>query len=363
MASVSSARAQWTRREFLHDSAIGVAGAVVWLSGVRAATAQRPAPLVVSVRSDTVLREDLLDRAVLREMVEAGVAAVSRKRAAATGWRTLVAPNDVVAIRVSTTVPTLSTHHPLVDEVVRGVLSADVPPQNILIWDRFAGHLARFRYVPPFAEELGLPDVRRGRLVASEGAAEGVETAGYDAEAYYESESDHAPRRGPDGARSLYTNVVTRLATKIIAVPAAKVHPITGISGALSGLAFGSVSNTFRFHPFSADGMPMIADIWMHPALRDKHVLTIVDGLVAAYDTGPGYARERYWKAGTLFFARDPVALDTKLASFLNARRQEETPPLRAVGTQTAYISRAGGLALGAHTESDIEYRELPAIF
>lgn len=354
-----SKRDNLTRREFVKSSVVGLATGALWTMGRSSARAQMPTPFVVEVHSDAVQREDLLDAALFRKMVEDGIAALTRRKTAQAGWKQLVAANDVVAIKVSASVPGLSTHHLLVDEVIRGLLSADVPPTSILIWDRFSEHLARFAYAPKPSPEFGFPEISAGKLVASEGTDTTIERVGYDESIYYESDADLPSRRRETGTLSLYSKIVASLATKIISLPALKVHPITGVSGTLSSLAFGSVNNTARFHPESARGMPMIADIWTKNVLREKHALTIVDGLTGAFHTGPGYASQWRWKANRLLFGTDPVALDAKILELLNKRRQEASPPLRPISELTGYIARAADLALGTNAASDIEHQTL----
>lgn len=345
------------RREFLKTVGVGLTTAPLWLS--RKGWGQKPAASVVEVFSESVQREHLLDSVALRAMLDEGVQALTGKRTAAGGWKMLVEPNDVVAIRVSATVPHLSTHHALVDEVIRALLFADVLPENILIWERFSEHLERYGYVPRPIRERGISSPV-GTLVASEGKENGIPRLGYDENTFYESDEDLPTRRESSGTLSFYANLVAKRATRLINLPVLKVHPITGLSGALSSLAFGSVNNTRRFHATAANGVPAVADIWAKGPLKDKHALTIVDALTGAFATGPGYHPSWYWGANRLYFSRDPVALDTILLDALNERRQTATEArLRALSRETAYLSRAAMLGVGSNDKDEIRHEKL----
>ena len=61
--------------------------------------------------------------------------------------------------------------------------------------------------------------------------------------------------RENDSIKSRYSKIVTQEINVIINVPVMKHHAITGVSGCLKNLAFGSVDNTRRFH-----SMPLNCD-------------------------------------------------------------------------------------------------------
>lgn len=345
------------RREFIKTVGMGLATAPLWFC--RTGWSQKPPAHVVEVFSESVQREHLLDSAALRTMLDEGIRALTGKRTASVGWKMLVEPNDVVAIRVSATVANLSTHHALVDEVIRALLFADVLPENILIWERFSEHLERYGYVPRPLRERGISSPV-GTLVASEGKENSIPHLGYDENTFYESDEDLPTRRESSGTLSFYANLVSKQATRIINLPVLKVHPITGLSGALSSLAFGSVNNTRRFHATGANGIPAVADIWAKGPLRNKHTLTIVDALTGAFATGPGYHPSWYWEANRLYFSRDPVALDTVLLDVLNERRQATTETrLRLLSRETGYLSRAAMLGVGSNDKNEIRHEKL----
>lgn len=346
------------RRQFLKTGVVGAVTAAEWLARPTRSRAQLPEaanlpdPRVVEVSSPTVQREDLVDGAVLRRMLDDGVQSLVRTRNPEAAWKRIVAANDVVGIKVDAEVPGLSTHHLLVDEIIRRLVIAGVSPENVIVWDRMAENVDAWGYALKALPELGFPDAR-GQILASEGAQGQIRRVGYDPARFIDSEDDHAARRDQGSTASLFSRIVTQLATKVISVPVLRYHPVTGIEGALASLALGSMSNTFRFHPKSRDGLHAIADMWRGSVLQDKHALTIIDGLTAAFDTGPGYDPAHHWQANTLFISRDPVALDTIALAALNDKRTEP------VTKQTTYIRRAVSLSIGTYDEDEIEHETL----
>jgi hypothetical protein len=346
------------RRAFLKAGTLGAVTAAEWLARPTRARAQLPVaanlpdPRVVEVSGPTVQREDLVDGAVLRRMLDEGMQSLMRARDADGAWKRLVAANDVIGIKVDSDVPGLSTHHQLVDEIIRRLVMAGVTPDNVIVWDRFSENLDAWGYSLKALPELGFPDPH-GKILATEGVQGQIRRVGYDPAQFHDSEEDMAARRENGSTASLFTRILTQLVTQVISVPVLRYHPVTGIEGALASLALGSTSNTFRFHPTSQDGMHAIADMWKDSVLQDKHALTIVDGLTGAFDVGPGYDPAFHWKANRLFLSRDPVALDAIALAEINNQRD------RPVTKQTTYIRRAASLSIGTSDEDEIEHETI----
>ena len=338
-----------TRREFLKAAAVGLGTASVCLA--RPAKAQLPASRIIAVDSEAIRVDEAIDVRVLRRMVSEGIKLLTGARDAETAWKRIVVANDVVGIKVDARVPQLSTHPALVVEVIRGVVTAGVPPENVIVWDRFAQNLERYDYHLKALPEFGFEEPR-GRILASEGGEGTIRRVGYDEAVFFDSEDDLPARREDDATVSFYSRIVTKLATRLICLPVMHYHPITGVYGTLAGLGLGSLSNTFRFHPKSADGMLMIADVWRDSVLTEKHALTIVDGLTGAYNTGPGYDPKWLWEANRLFVSRDPVAADTLTLQEVNGQRK---PPLKTVTKEIAYLRRAASYGIGSNDPEEIE--------
>ena len=284
-------------------------------------------------------------REELRQALDTIVQQAVLGRTPEAAWRSVVEPNDVVALKICADAPLISTSRRLLDEIIYRVLSVDVLPENILIWDKRSDDLYRYNYTPPDTGGL-LP-----QILASEGREGTIRRVGYDEAEFIEDEDDLLARRDKDGAFSYFSRIVTQLATKIISIPTLRYHPITGVYGAMANLALGSLSNTFRFHPTSREGVPVVADAWRNTPLSAKHALTIIDGLKGAFNTGPGYAEEWIWDALRLYASEDPVAVDSLLVGAVNEKRDS---PLRPVSRETGYLRQAASVQIGINDTDDI---------
>ena len=136
-----------------------------------------------------------------------------------------------------------------------------------------------------------------------------------------------------------------------------KHHGITGVSGCLKNLAFGSVDNTSRFHSNPLNCNPAIADIFAHTVLKDKVVLNIVDGLLAAFDGGPTYDPDGVWQYGGILVSPDPVALDQIVYQTVEEKRKELN--LESISRLSRYIRSASRMDLGTNDLDEVDYREV----
>ncbi|MBW8863383.1 MAG: hypothetical protein JF609_00355, partial [Verrucomicrobia bacterium] len=74
-------------------------------------------------------------------------------------WRSLVATNDTVGIKIfSVPGPLCGTRPAVVTAIVHGLLSAGLPPDKIIIWDKHAGDLRAAGYFE-LGKSLGVPVV------------------------------------------------------------------------------------------------------------------------------------------------------------------------------------------------------------
>ena len=103
-------------------------------------------------------------------------------------------------------------------------------------------------------------------------------------------------------------------------------------------------------------------------------VLHILDGLKAVYQGGPSAAQEFTWAYWSLFFATDPVALDTIGWEIVDAKRKQVgLPPVAQAGRtgnppnpregfdirQPQHIPLAGALGLGVSNRKKITYNKV----
>ena len=348
------------RRRFITRTAKGVIGSGLALGtltqGDRPVLAQSIQPAldetalqdlipVVEVIGEKVWDGDMLNGQIVAEMLSRAMIKLTGMDSVKEAWRELVLPHDIIGIKVNPIGgKKLSTHRILVNSIVDQLYEAGVLRNQVIIWDRFEAHLTNAGY------KINLSD-QGVRCFASD--SNGV---GYDDEIFYETEKDVEVRRENGSTASRYTKILTDKVSAIINVPILKHHPITGISGCLKNLAFGSVDNTSRFHSNPLNCDPAIGDIFDHTVIKDKVVLNIADGLLAAFDGGPVYDPDGVWKYGGLLVSPDPVAIDQIALETINEKRQEAgLKPAQSA----KYIRSSWRLGLGTNNLDEVDYQQV----
>ena len=353
-----------SRRRFLRQASKGVIGAGLALSSLYATTndafaqvGRQPSTLpgdeveeqlvpVVEAVSETVWDGDTLNEQVVSEIIDQAMMKLTGLDSAKETWKEFVLPNDVVGIKINPLAgKQLSTHRIIVDKIIEGLYGAGVLKNQIIIWDRFESHLINAGY------EINQSD-QGVRCFASD--SEGV---GYDDEVFYETEKDVEVRREKESIISRYTKLLTQEVTVVINVPVMKHHGITGVSGCLKNLAFGSVDNTRRFHSNPLNCNPAIADIFAHAILKDKVVLNIVDGLLAAFDGGPTFDPDGVWQYGGILVSQDAVALDQIIFQTIEEKRKELK--LGSLSRLAKYIRSSSRMGLGTNDLDEVDYQEI----
>src|SRR3990172_5783282 len=213
---MSTENTRLSRRDFLKHTALGVAGAGIGINGFRnlqaAFGADESLPFfdksrIIAVKSSGIMKEGKPDQKIIQNMMDEGMFALTGKKTTAEAWRTFFTPEDVVGIKINPIGGVkLSTRPEVVSAIVLGLIAAGVKENNIIIWDRFSYHLIT----------TGFPLNQGGSGVRCYGTEP---TAGYDKESYYESLDDDYTLREDDGARSLFSKIVTQHVTSIINVP------------------------------------------------------------------------------------------------------------------------------------------------
>lgn len=348
------------RRRFFSQSAKGVIGAGLALGtlaqGNKLTFAQAVQPPlgeatiqdltpVVEVIGEKVWDGDVLNGQIVGEMLSRAMIKLTGLDSVKEAWREFVLPHDIIGIKINPIGgKKLCTHRILVDTIVDQLYEAGVLRDQVIIWDRFEAHLINAGY------KINLSN-QGVRCLASD--SDGV---GYDDETFYETEKDVEVRREDGSTASRYTKILTDKVTAIINVPILKHHAITGISGCLKNLAFGSVDNTLRFHSNPLNCDPAIGDIFAHPVINDKVVLNIADGLLAAFDGGPVYDPNGVWKYGGLLVSPDPVAVDQIALETINEKRQQAgLKPAQSA----KYIRSSWRLGLGTNNLDEVNYQQM----
>jgi hypothetical protein len=313
---------------------------------------------VAVVQGDNLLNAFLPDPTRVELAFNRGLTFFTHETTVSNAWRSLVASNDIVGIKVfSTPGPVAGTRPAVVAAIVHGLLEAGLGTHQIIIWDR---HLDDLRVA-------GFCDLGRTLGVRVAGAAE----AGYDTNAFYLPDSPvvgqlvwgdfEFGKTNKDfsiGKKSFFSKLVSQQMTKIISVTPLMNENSAGVCGHFFSLSLGSVDNTRRFEGKPDRLAVALPEIYALPLIGDRVVLNVTDALLAQYQGGPeGYLQFSLVR-NELWFGRDPVALDTMgLKELMLQRRLLKSVPMPS---NFAIYTNAVLLQLGIDDPSRIQIEIVP---
>lgn len=262
-------------------------------------------------------------REPVRQMVARGMMELTGAGDHVSSWRSMFERGDVVGIKVNPVgAPLAISNHVLIYEIVDGLKSAGVRPQDIIIFDRYGDMWAKAGY------QKHLPDGVRGASAVEKHDDVQLDIKGYDPAVYAYMELIDPKLHDPKDdrtRRSHLCNIVSKQINKLINIPVLKDHGSAGITGALKNLSHGLVNNVARSHgtPETNTCNVFIPTICSLQPIREKTVLNIMDGLVGVYQKGPfGEKDSPYtWPYRSLLFATDPVAMDRIEWQIIDAKR------------------------------------------
>ena len=271
---------------------------------------------VVRTRSPRATSPDgaTVDEAVVHEMMERGMRALTGEATAAAAWKRFFEPKDVVAIKVNAGGRPHCVSSPvIVAEIARRLMEVGIPAERIVVYERFMGQLDEVDYGPH------LP---RGVLIqAAERGNRSTEQRDYDPLTYVEAQFF-----GEEDTRSNLMRLVTERVTKIVNVPNMKDHGATGVTGCLKNIAYGSFSNVARTHAGGVTHtLTAVGTLAAVEPLRSRTVLQVMDGLRAVWHGGPFAPTKRYlFHPREILFGTDPVAIDRLLLDVIDDKRKAE---------------------------------------
>jgi hypothetical protein len=303
-----------------------------------------------SVKPDTTIEAGAVTAMIARGMKE-----LTGADHHVDAWRKFFVPGDVVGIKVNPVglqrrpgVVGAVSNLEVVIEIVKGLKSAGVKPKDIIIFERYA---AEFRDVyKPLMFERVMDGVRWHASSVDGGEnqcdIEGLEgydrdpmVVGYDPDVFVHM-GFASPAQDPKDDRRFRSHlsvIITRMVNKFINVPVLKDHRSAGVTLALKNLSHGLNNNVARSHIsriYRRDGNEsgpnqcntFIPTAVSHLAIRQKATLHIMDGLIGAYEGGPGNWNTTWatWPYKSLFFATDPVALDHVGWDIIDTKRARE---------------------------------------
>ena len=106
------------------------------------ASSSAEAKVVAATRASAVDAQGRPNRTEVAELLSESIIAVTGKADAASAWRSLFGPRDIIGIKVNCLAgPGLSSHPELVAPIVSGLESAGIPHKRIVVWDRMSREL------------------------------------------------------------------------------------------------------------------------------------------------------------------------------------------------------------------------------
>jgi len=388
-----------SRREFVKVAGACTAAAGGIVLGVPGADAQAPAPpetnigdfmkvpkgkhalpgpfpgRVVEVRDRRALADDRVDAKVVAEMFERGVRALTGRDMPAS-FALLFEPGDVIGVKVNPVGPPLiHTKVELAQAVVAWLLANKVPPDHVVIWDRFDYMLKDAGYTPDRfpkgvrIEGLQTMDEQGSRWKDASGAH--VSLGNFDRDVYYFAKGvvGKGVRGYPDdefylnqhvynGEYSYFGKLLTQGVTRLVNLAAFK-NTGHGVSMATKNLGYAAVCNTGRLHaPLFFN---VCTEVLAAPVIREKLVLNVIDGLRAQYDGGPDKNAQFVYANHALYFATDPFALDMVGHRLLVAKRKAMGVSVNEHPRFTEYLAYAERLGLGVSAPDKITHMTVEA--
>lgn len=325
---------------------------------------------VVSVHSDKSIdaESEKVDTAIVAEMMRAGMSTLTGHTDARQSWSRFFSPGDVVGIKVNCSgAPNIMSTPAVVAEIVRNLMSVDVAPDRIYVYERFPDQMQSVKYenyVPKGVHVEAVETQQRGSIL------------GYDPGTYVEVNFF-----GEEDTRSNMVRLVSERCTKIINVPNMKDHGAAGVTGCLKNIAYGNFSNVARSHyREKTNTFSFIGTLASVEPLRSRTVLQIMDGLRGVWHGGPFSPTRRYrFYPKQMMFGTDPVAIDRLLIDIIDDKRKAENavsvwdrsmehikpgrhfedPNLNAFIREPGHIEYAGGLGLGTYDIGKIRVKKI----
>ena len=303
-----------------------------------------PGKIVRVTKSNTLQANGLWpEAAAAKAMLERAMAELTGKSDLGAAFARFLHKDDKVAIKPNGIAgkqgATMASNKELVLEIVRGVIAAGVPAQNIVIYEQYPSFLAGTRCAD-----------RNGK-VAPEFPAGVTATI-------HENKDAVMPDILVAGVATRFVRALTE-ATAVINVGLIKDHSICGYTGCLKNITHGSTVNPHAFHEHNAS--PQIAELYAQDVVKSRVRLHIVDGFKLIYDEGPlDKNKKRRVLHEAVYATTDPVAMDVIGWGVVEEwRKNNGLPTLKQAHREPSYIRIAGELGLGVYDKNKISMREV----
>lgn len=335
---------------------------------------------VVEIRHPQAVKSDhTINGEVIPTMVQRGMATLTDTdpQDPSSAWKRFFSRGDVIGIKVNPVgrkpfpgeggrpahaAGSISSPE-LIVEIVQGLKSAGVRPQDIVLFDRYADQFIEAEY-DKLVRTRPMEGVR-WMACSAKYTNEQLDIEGFDIprRAFSPEFCRHVIGYDPDAFttmgfcgnfhnpkddrrfRSHLSAIVTKMVDKVINVPVLKDHRSAGVTIALKNMSHGFNNNVARSHLSNlSHGFQdkvrrntgpnqcntFIPQAVAQHAIREKVVLHITDGLIGVYEGGPGSWNKTWatWHHQGIFFSTDPVAMDHVGWDIIDAKRIAEGWPV-----------------------------------
>lgn len=219
------------------------------------------------------------------------------------GWKEYLASRFGKRARVSLKVnclgvPGIPTRRALAYGFADLLVKAGLSESNITIWDRQNDELVQAGF--------------RLNYSSSRVKCFGTDTlgVGYERELMVNGE-----------VGSLPSKILTGMSDFVISIPVLKDHILCGFTGTMKNF-FGAINNPNKYHMNNCS--PYILDLFSAPIIKNRVVLSILDGTFVQVNGGPSFNPRWREEGRVLYISEDPVSLDyagyLKLAELRKAK-------------------------------------------
>ena len=358
-----------SRRQILQTTA----GALAWQAVSKAQATRLSMPglyrgRVVAVHHPASIVDNTFGAAPIKLMIERGMKSLTGADDLPEAWKQFAEPGDVVGIKVNPVgSPHVISSPEVLREIIAGIQSAGVKPQDIVVYDRYRRQFLNAGF------DKWLPEKVRWMHAAEDYDEIQQAIEGYDPDHYLDLP---LTRPGYDAGnltarRSFASRFITKEVNKLINLPVLKDHQSAGVTLALKNLSHGLVNNVSGSHATISHNscgsfIPAVVSL---PVIRNKTILHIMDGIKALYHGGPGARPQFVWEHKTMYFATDPVAMDHIGWEVIDQKRIAVGKPKLVldqpdrfstfVHRQPEHVEIAGGLGLGEWDLAKIDLRRI----
>jgi hypothetical protein len=304
----------------------------------------------------------------IRQMMQKGMAELTKAPSWTDAWRMLFEKGDVVGIKVSPVGgKKFCSDQIVLHEILDGLQAAGVPAKDVIVFSRYRQEIL------DAGIDKWLPLGVRWDAPSEKYDESQHDMAGYDPDHFMEMAliKPGEDLNDPHMRRSYVARIVTKQINKFINLPVLKHHQSAGVTIALKNMSHGMVNNVNRSHvtgTLNACGV-FIPSVVSLPVIREKATLHICDAVRAGYHGGPGTPWAYVWEHKTMYFATDPVALDKTGLKAIDVKRQQvgmlpialskPDKDSHFLNCQVEHIEIAGNLGLGIFDDAKIDVRRL----